>query len=152
VERIAELVASKGLQSGTRNLVVDATGVGRPVVDLLQAAELGCKIWPVTITSGASEGSGADGYRVPKRDLIMGLLLMIQNRELKIAQGMAEGQALLKEMANMRVSVTSGGREKFGARSGEHDDLVLAVALAVWGMKKVTGRTVGMRAEPLGVY
>ena len=153
VERIAELVASKGLQSGTRNLVVDATGVGRPVVDLLQAAELGCKIWPVNITSGASEGSGADGYRVPKRDLIMGLLLMIQNRELKIAQGMAEGQALLKEMANMRVSVTSGGREKFGARSGEHDDLVLAVALAVWGMKKVTARgTVGMRAEPLGVY
>jgi hypothetical protein len=56
-------------------------------------------------------------------------------------------------MANMRVSVTSGGREKFGARSGEHDDLVLAVALAVWGMKKVTGRgTVGMRPEPLGVY
>ena len=33
----------------------------------------------------------------------------------------------------MRVKVSAGGDEKFGAwRSGDHDDLVLATALACW--------------------
>jgi len=37
-------------------------------------------------------------------------------------------------MAAMRVRVTAAGREEYGAwRAGEHDDLVVAVALACWG-------------------
>ena len=37
-------------------------------------------------------------------------------------------------MAGMRVRVTAAGREEYGAwRAGEHDDLVVAVALACWG-------------------
>ncbi len=43
-----------------RSLVVDATGVGAPVVDLLYAAGVGCEIVPVMITlgSGGAEASG----------------------------------------------------------------------------------------------
>jgi hypothetical protein len=38
----------------------------------------------------------------------------------------------------MRVKVTLSGREQYGVwREGQHDDLVLAVALACWGAKKV---------------
>jgi hypothetical protein len=37
----------------------------------------------------------------------------------------------------MRVRVTASGREEYGARrAGEHDDLVVAVALACWGGTK----------------
>ena len=32
-----------------------------------------------------------------------------------------------------RVTLTAKGRDTYAARSGEHDDLVIAVALAVWG-------------------
>jgi hypothetical protein len=97
---------------GNRYLVVDATGVGRPVIDLLYVMQLPCKIWPVTITAGASEGYSGDGFRVPKRDLVTGLLLMIQNEELNIAAGMKDGETFRKELAPMRVSMTAGGREK----------------------------------------
>ena len=37
----------------------------------------------------------------------------------------------------MRVRVRASGREEYGARrAGEHDDLVVAVALACWGGTK----------------
>ena len=48
------------------------------------------------------------------------------------------GAALTAEMAEMRVKVSSAGREQYGAwREGTHDDLVFAVALACWGARKI---------------
>ena len=44
----------------------------------------------------------------------------------------------MREMAEMPVKVTLTGHEQYGAwREGQHDDLVLAVALACWGAKKM---------------
>jgi hypothetical protein len=77
-------------------------------------------------------------YKVPKRDLIVGLQVLLQRRELQIAGGLADGEALLKEMADMQVKVSLAGNEQFGAwREGTHDDLVLAVALACWNAGKI---------------
>jgi hypothetical protein len=54
---------------------------------------------------------------------------------------MRDGEILLREMREMRVRVTDGGREQFGVwRSGEHDDLVLAAALSAWASTKVFPR------------
>jgi hypothetical protein len=40
----------------------------------------------------------------------------------------------------MRVKITASGNEQYGAwREGEHDDLVLAVALACWGARRAWG-------------
>jgi hypothetical protein len=42
------------------------------------------------------------------------------------------------EMAEMRAKVTAAGNTQFGVwREGAHDDLVLAVALACWGARKM---------------
>ena len=148
VARVGKVMRSAALAKGRRHLVVDATGVGLPVVDLLERADLPCRIWPVTITGGVSEGLSKSTYRVPKRDLIIGLQVRLQVGELQIAAGLREGEALARELGDMRVQMTSGGREKYGARGGEHDDLVLAVALACWGVSKLeeTGK-VGERRE-----
>ena len=91
---------------------------------------------PVTFT--ATGGTYANGYyRVPKRDLIVGLQLLLQRRGLQIAKGLKFGPVLAREMAEMRVKITPSGNEQYGAwREGEHDDLVLAVALACWGVRK----------------
>jgi len=140
VERVAKVMRSAALAGGRRYLVVDATGVGQPVVDLLERAGLPCKIWPVTITGGASEGVANGTYRVPKRDLIIGLQVRLQEGELQIAAGLKEGATLVRELGDMRVQMTSGGREKYGAKSGAHDDLVLAVALACWGVEEMEGQ------------
>jgi hypothetical protein len=41
-------------------------------------------------------------------------------------------------MADMRVKMTAAGNEQYEAwRESAHDDLVLAVALACWGLGKV---------------
>src|SRR5213080_4767292 len=42
VARVVKVLGSRALAAGHRHLVVDATGVGRPVVDLLRAAEMDC--------------------------------------------------------------------------------------------------------------
>ena len=75
---------------------------------------------------------------MPKRDLIVGVQVLLQNGGLKIASGLPHAATLAKEMAEMRVKVTAAGREQFGAwRSGQHDDMVFAVALACWAARKM---------------
>src|SRR5215475_6559412 len=50
-------------------LVVDATGVGRPVVDMFRAAH--CNPTPVLITAGAHAHLDENGYwLVPKKELV----------------------------------------------------------------------------------
>ena len=119
-------------------LIVDGTGVGRPVVDLLRRSGPGCTVMPVTITGGDTEEYANGYHRVPKRDLIVGLQLLFQRGELQIAGELELGPALEKELGDMRVKTTPFGREQYGAwREGQHDDLVLAVALACWGAQKM---------------
>jgi hypothetical protein len=58
---------------GPCTLVVDATGVGAPVVDLLREAGLSARVVEATITGtdGMSRRSNGD-WLVPKRDLVTG--------------------------------------------------------------------------------
>jgi CubicO group peptidase (beta-lactamase class C family) len=137
VERVVGLTRSSEL-AGHCHLVVDATGVGRPVVDLLRRAGPGCQMMPATITGGDAESREGGYYRVPKRDVIVGLQVLLQSGELKIAGRLRYGAALVSEMAEMRVKVSGAGREQYGAwREGTHDDLVFAVGLACWGVRKI---------------
>ncbi|HEY1495415.1 MAG TPA: hypothetical protein VGF49_12775, partial [Candidatus Solibacter sp.] len=77
VERVAGVMRRLAAE-GPANLVVDATGVGTPVVELLRRAGMGCRLWPVSITGGEAEGYGDGYYRVPKRDLVVGLQVMFE--------------------------------------------------------------------------
>lgn len=118
-------------------VVVDATGVGTAVVDLLRRAGLGCELIPVTITPGEHELKTRHGWNVPKRELVTGLQVMYENDELLMAGQLEELPALLKELGEMQVRRSPTGHESFAAwREGSHDDLVLAVALAVWKARK----------------
>jgi hypothetical protein len=123
--------------NGKCTLVVDATGVGAPVVDLLRAARPGCRIVPVTITGGDQESSDGSVYRVPKRDLVTGLQVVIEQRRLEISQKARSYRELMAELSEMKSMVTGFGRQKFEADgSRSHDDLVLALSLAWWWVRK----------------
>jgi hypothetical protein len=138
VETVREMVQSPALE-GQCCLVVDATGVGRPVVDLLQRAGLDCPIRPVVVTGGMRERMEGGWAHVPKRDLMIRLQMLLQH-QLKIATNLQYGAALVKEMSEMRVRLTPAGNEQYGAwRNGSHDDMVFAVALACWGAEKTWG-------------
>jgi hypothetical protein len=134
VVRIVCDVVGKVEGLGACTLVVDATGVGAPVVDLLREAELNARVVAVTITGADRVSRRSNGdWLVPKRDLVTGLQLMLQTEELRIASGLRAADVLVKELREMRVKVSMSGHENFEAwRSGAHDDLVLATALACW--------------------
>ncbi len=115
------------------DLVADQTGVGRALVDMLRQA-LPSRVVPVTITGGHAVTVAADGsYHVPKKELVTGLQVLLQGRRLHIARGLSQARALARELANFQVRITAAAHETFGVwRHGQHDDLVLAVALACW--------------------
>ena len=68
---------------------------------------------------------------MPKVVLVSGLQVALQQRRVKFATGLPEVTTLLKELAAYRIKAPAA-QEAFDAREGQHDDLVLAVALAVW--------------------
>lgn len=114
-------------------LVVDATGVGAPVVDTIR--QRGLNPIAVVITGGdaATVDESGGTIRVPKRDLVGVLQVALQGGRLQVAQDLAEAQTLVREMLNFQVKLTDAAHDTYGAwREGTHDDLILAVALACW--------------------
>jgi hypothetical protein len=122
------------------------------VVEMVERAGIGCALTPVTITSG-DEVTELDGWwKVPKRELVTNLQVMLEERKLRVAGGTAEAATLVRKMQEMRVKIGPSGREQYGARGkGEHDDLVMAVALAAWWLerKRWGGQRVGEQSRRL---
>ena len=122
VDRVKEIARDPRL-AGNCKIIADATGVGAPVIDMLQKAGLGCPITAVSITAG-QRAHGTDGWwNVPKHELLNGVRVLLENRDLRIANGMKETSRLVNELIHMNQT----------ASQSEHDDLVLALALACWG-------------------
>ena len=116
-------------------LVVDATGVGRPVVDQLRAA--GLAPIAVTLTGGRNTTFDGDDWRVPKRELVRAVATALEGDRLKVASGLPDAPALVREMAAFRIRFGERGHASF-AGAGEHDDLLIAVALLCW--RQAVGR------------
>ena len=116
-------------------LAVDATGVGVAVTDMLRNA--GLHFDRVTITSGEKEIRERSRWRVPKRDLISACQVLLQQRRLKIAASLPEAKILTDELLNFRYKITQASNLTYESwREGAHDDLVLALSLAVWEAEK----------------
>ncbi len=113
-------------------LVVDATGVGMPVVDAMN--ELGINPLAVTITAGSEVNErNWRNYTVPKKILASSLDITFAEDRLDITPDSTHSGTLKAELQNFRVKVSAGGNETMEAwREGMHDDLVLSGALAVW--------------------
>lgn len=111
-------------------LVVDATGVGRAVLDQMRQA--GLEPVAVTITSGKkARRDGAGGWRVPKVKLLRPLVSAVEGGRLKVAAGLPDAEALVRELGAFQRAFTEAGHATFDG-VGEHDDLVSAVALGCW--------------------
>jgi hypothetical protein len=150
VERILELLES--LRDTELVLAVDTTGVGRPVADMLKSRlqkwlesnrQVRLTTGWITITGGDSVTKAeGGGLRVPKRDLASAPLVLMQNGQLKIAEAMPLAETLRKELLNFKVKINiSTAHDSYEAwREGDHDDLVLSVALACWAGERFPKR------------
>ena len=112
-------------------LVVDQTGVGRPIYDALVSralAPIG-----VTIVGGATARWEGRQAWVPKGDLISGVQLALEQRRMRFAGKLVAVEQLIKELLSMEFKVSIAGNVQYGAwREGTNDDLVLALAIAAW--------------------
>ncbi len=102
----------------------------------LRRAGLACEISAVTITAGQRESRTGSHYCVPKQDLIAGLQLAMEQDELRVARSLPDAVALIRELLSVRVQ-SGFGKLRIGADGyGEHDDLVIALALACWRARR----------------
>jgi hypothetical protein len=127
VTDVRKLFAAPPLRSTT--LAVDQTGVGRAVVDLFRSAGITASLWPITITHGES----GHGSTVAKKNLVGAVQVPLQDRRLRIAESLPLASVLAEELSLFRVKITLSANETFEAwRERDHDDLVLALALALY--------------------
>ena len=105
------------------SLAIDAGGPGGPVVNMFRHAGLPCDMFPVMMTSGVTGGDLArGGYSAPRRELAGLLRVALESRMLRIPGDLPLCRQLLHEI---RTFSPIGGQS-------EHDDMAVAVALALW--------------------
>jgi hypothetical protein len=152
--RVADLICELEPQGafgelGQVTLSVDGTGVGRGVVDMLRTEfqrrgatsravpKVDFRVVSVTgSNTSLKRPSRSDGYwSVPKRDLVFSTVAAFQQGKIRIAKGIKDRDALVSELKNYRrkVNIATGGMQFEPWRESEHDDLLFATCLALWG-------------------
>ncbi len=96
------------------------------MADLLRNAQLPASVLPVIITggNGNSKVPKKGVYTVPRKDLLSLLRIAIESGRLKASRHLALRDEFLAELATIEAESASHTRN--------HDDLVFAVALALW--------------------
>jgi hypothetical protein len=158
--RVADLICELEPQGafgelGQVTLSVDGTGVGRGVVDMLDTEfkRRGgtSKSVPkvdfrrVSVTgsnTSLKRPSRSDGYwSVPKRDLVFPAVAAFQQGKIRIGK-VADREALVNELKNYRrtTNIATGNMAFEPWRESDHDDLLFATCLALWGWQTRKGR------------
>jgi phage FluMu gp28-like protein len=135
-------------------LAVDQTGVGAAVVDLLRAARLPVDLIPISIHGGDRVTRDPAGWRVPKRDLVGVVSVLLESDRLKIAARLPHARTLVDELRNFRVTINAAtAHDSYSAwREKDHDDLVLAAALACYVAEDPASRPVILTASSFGFF
>jgi hypothetical protein len=118
------------------DLYLDATGVGRPVVDMLaealrqDARSARASVHPLVFTHGLQYDVGLG--RLGKAYLVSRLQTLFAWQLVSIPQDDPETLAMVRELKAYTIKVDEeSGEDKYGAFSvGEHDDLATALGLA----------------------
>jgi hypothetical protein len=161
-KRVADLICELEPQGafgelGQVTLSVDGTGVGRGVVDMLDAefkrrGATSRSVPRVDFRRVSVTGSNtslkrpnrSDGYwSVPKRDLVFPAVAAFQQKRLRIAKGIRDRDALVNELKNYRrtTNIATGNMAFEPWRESDHDDLLFAVCLALFGWQQRRGST-----------
>ncbi len=130
--RVGALFARPPLARTT--IVVDYTAVGRTVVEALRRTKVSATLKPATVTAGlTARPDDRGGWLVPRTELVGLMQLLLQSGRLKVAEALTEADTLLRELETFKAEVPTKLDDDLAAwRERDHDDLVLATALAAW--------------------
>lgn len=114
-------------------ITVDSTGAGEPIYETLKKA--GCYVRPYGFTQKS------------KAALVDNLAIKLEKRELVLPRPELMPE-LVDELEAFEYSMTEQGNFRTGAPYGYHDDCVIALALAAWGLKR-DSRTMEIGSPPI---
>jgi hypothetical protein len=134
--RIAE-VARRLLDTRDEDLwaVVDVTGVGRPVFDLVfdaigERSRLSLSACTFVASDRLEGGFGSPEIRLGKAWLVSRLQALLQTRSIRLPET-PEARRLAQELTDYELRLTERGSLTAGAFGTRHDDLATALGLAV---------------------
>jgi Terminase RNaseH-like domain len=160
--RVADLICELEPQGafgelGQVTLSVDGTGVGRGVADMLDTefkrrgttskSNPRVDFRRVSVTGSQTtfkRPTRTDGYwSVPKKDLVFPAVAAFQQGKIWIAKGLKDRDALVSELKNYKrtTNIATGNMAFEPRRESDHDDLLFAVCLALWGWQQRRGQT-----------
>lgn len=132
IESVTHIV--KELPKPTPTVVVDKTAVGKAVFERIRGSIKQATVRGVSITGGSGDHTDAQGNMfVAKVDLAGLLQVLLQERRLKVSPTLEHASTLVEELQQFQIrNVSLAQTSLLEWRDRPHDDLVLAVAIAVW--------------------
>jgi len=118
---------------GRAHIVVDSTGSGEPVYETMRRAGLLVEGYKFTAAS--------------KADLVNNLSLLLEKRQIVLPRADLS-PVLIDELEAYQFSVTDAGAMRMSAPGGQHDDCVVALALAAWHLRPRRDRLPELAAPP----
>jgi hypothetical protein len=137
VDAVEELLRRPPLARQCR-FAIDATGVGVAVTDMF--SEAGMPYIGVTITGGVGWHRDGRHWYVSKHLLVSTVQKFLSSEAIGISKRLKEAPLLREELRNFQVKVTKAANEIYEAREGQSDDIVLAVAIALFASEHPVGR------------
>lgn len=139
--------------SGKSQLIVDGTGVGEAVIDIMRNDRLnplsivitgGTQARPVYSDFGKVFGGGGKfgsmsvlkEWHVPKEDLVHAGMIVLQQSRLRIAANIKYADDLRRQLEGFKGKLQTTGNVKYENETDDlHDDLVLNYLMAAWYMQ-----------------
>ena len=137
VARDVATLTRKEQIAGKAVLVVDATGLGGPFMDVLREERPGCGVVALTIGGRGRLRPTSPGFwkvGVPKGVLVQTLAAAVEGKRFTVARTEPLAGVLLQEMQRLEVRIDAKGHAVYAAdfAAGTNDDLLLATMYAVW--------------------
>lgn len=128
--------------------VVDATGVGIPVIDFMRAENLA----PIGIyiTGGNIAAPHDYGWSVPKTELIANMQMCLTRGLVKFSSNIDAGimKQLKHEILTFKEKPSPKNNATYSAeKESDHDDLLMSIMLNCWWVMKSHGIQVTRRTE-----
>jgi hypothetical protein len=101
----------------------DSTGLGDPIVEDLK--QRGLRI-------GGEEGKGFKFNETSRQNLLNNLAILLEQDKIKIP----DDEGLIAELESFRYELSESKKIKVTVPEGFHDDRVMSLALAVWGVRE----------------
>jgi energy-coupling factor transporter ATP-binding protein EcfA2 len=114
-------------------LISKTTGIGSPVVEMIQKALPLATVVPVYITGGFSSTADYDEGHISKTELVSLITAAFESGSLRIAEGVKEAENLISELSTYELRRSESGHTTYGAMTGgSFDDLVTALGLSLF--------------------